>query len=150
MSDTTKQWEYWNEPDYPKHNDCCDGWNGPNSDPDHCVARCEETIGYLLSKVQSAQAKGLTSRDEEVKRLEAKVKELGKEHKAHMDYCDDRGINEIIADHKAKVEADVIEIARLRGSVRVLLATHQEPCARPADCPAVQEAKAVLRSGEEG
>jgi len=51
---------------------------------------------------------------------------------------------------RAKVEADVIEIARLRGSVRVLLATHQEPCARPADCPAVQEAKAVLRSGEEG
>lgn len=50
MSDL-KPWEYWKEPNYPKHEGCCDGWNGPDSDPDHCVTRCEDTIKWLASEV---------------------------------------------------------------------------------------------------
>ena len=48
--------KYWEWPDFPKHTGCCDGWNGPVSDPDHCVDSCRKTKEYLLERLRRLSA----------------------------------------------------------------------------------------------
>lgn len=55
--DYKEGWEYWKEPDFPKHEH--DVFGGVDSDPDHCIGCCEQTKNYLLSKIREAHAAGL-------------------------------------------------------------------------------------------
>lgn len=48
MSEESKTWEYWKEPDFPE---CKHDWGGVNSNPDHCLDCCGRTEKYLLGKL---------------------------------------------------------------------------------------------------
>lgn len=62
-----EKWQYWLEPDYPKHDH---GWDGHNSDPDHCTTCCNIGLDYLEKKI-SALRKDLEAEREARKEAEA-------------------------------------------------------------------------------